>query len=223
MFSLKHVAVALGLTIAALSAFVYSRPDTFQVERSATIMAPADVVYAQVSDFHAWNAWSPWEALDPSMKKVYSGENNRVGAGYFWDGNDKVGSGRMTIASVTPPTQIDIKLEFIKPWPGLNDTRFTFAPDGDKTKVTWSMSGQSNFMMKAMTVFMNMDKMVGSDFERGLAKLGEAAQSAHKKLLAEAVAKAAEEAQKAEDAKKAAEAAATAGAPVAAPPASPAP
>ena len=203
MFTLKHVAVALGLTVAALSAFVASRPDAFHVERSAIIAAPADVIYAQVGDFHNWNAWSPWDALDPSMKKVYEGENNRPGASYFWEGNDKVGSGRMTIVDANPPSQLSIKLEFIKPWPGTNDTRFAFTPDGDKTKVTWSMSGKANFMMKAMTVFMNMDKMVGGDFERGLKKLGEVAESAH--------------------ARRAAEAKATAVPPVAAPPASPAP
>lgn len=171
MFTLKNVAIALTLTVAALVAFVASRPTDFRIERSLAIPASADVVFAQVSDFHAWTAWSPWEGLDPAMKRQYEGVSGKTGSSFFWDGNDQVGSGRMSITRLEPSSFVEIKLEFFKPWPGVYTTQLALASEGDRTKVTWSMRGQNNFLMKAMSLFMDMDKMVGADYERGLQKL----------------------------------------------------
>ena len=208
---LKKLGITLAIAIGLVIAVVASRPDTFNVERSATIDAPADVVYGLVVDFHGWAGWSPWDALDPSMKKTYEGSGK--GATYFWSGNDKVGEGRMTIVDTKPNEQIDIKLEFMKPWEATNQTRFAFQAAGDKTTVTWSMSGAANFMSKAMSLVKSMDEMVGPDFEKGLGTLKTLAAAENQKRLAAAKA-AAEAARLAaeEAAKKAAEAAAAAAA-----------
>lgn len=213
---LKKLGITLAIAIGLVIAVVSTRPDTFKVERSATIDAPADVVYGLVADFHGWAGWSPWEALDPAMNKTYEGSGK--GATYFWSGNKQVGEGRMTIVDTKPNEQLDIKLEFIKPFESTNQTQFTFQAAGDKTTVTWSMSGAANFMSKAMTLVKSMDEMVGPDFEKGLAKLKVGAEAENQKRLAAAKA-AAEAARLAaeEAAKKAAEAAAAAAA--AAPPA----
>jgi hypothetical protein len=171
MFTLKKVLLALALTIAAMVAFVASRPTAFVVTRSLLIRVPANVVFAQVGDFRAWPAWSPWEGLDPAMKKQFGGEAGQVGASYAWDGNDKAGAGKMTITAVEPGSRVDIKLEFYRPWKENYTTDFVLSPVDQGTQVTWSMRGENNFMMKAMTLFMNMDKMVGDDYERGLQRL----------------------------------------------------
>jgi len=190
----KKIVIALVVAGGALAAIVASRPAEFRVERSTTVSASPEVVFGLISDFHGWAAWSPWEALDPEMKKTFGGPPGEKGSTYEWQGNDKVGSGRMTIVDAKPSSQIDIKLEFIKPFESQSDTTFVIAPAGDKTKVTWVMSGHNNFVAKAMTLWMDMDKMVGGDFEKGLAKLGEKAQVEHTRLVAEAQKKAAEEA-----------------------------
>lgn len=216
---LKKLGITLVIAIGLVCAVVASRPDTFKVERSATIEAPADVAYGLVADFHGWAAWSPWDALDPGMKKTYEGAGK--GATYFWSGNDKVGEGRMTILDTKPNELIDIKLEFIKPWEATNQTQFTFQAAGDKTTVTWTMSGAANFMSKAMSLVKSMDEMVGSDFEKGLAKLKEAAAAENQKRLA--AAKAAAEAARLAAEEAAKKAAAEAAAAAAAPPAPAAP
>jgi len=141
------------------------------VERSATIAAPPERVFNKVQDFHAWEAWSPWAKMDPAMKTTYSGAPAGTGAVYDWSGNDDVGTGRMTIVETKPAQDIHIKLEFFKPWEALTKTRFQFQPEGNGTKVTWRMDGTNTFMSKAMSLVMNMDEMIGKDFERGLAEL----------------------------------------------------
>ncbi len=190
----KKIALALVVAAVALAAVVATRPSDFRIERSTTINAPADIAYGLVSDFHGWADWSPWEALDPTMKKTYTGQAGEKGSSYEWLGNKDVGSGRMTIVDVKPSSLVEIKLEFITPWQATNQTTLTFEPAGDKTKVTWAMTGHNNFFMKAMTLFMNMDKMVGADFEKGLAKLGEKSAAEHAVRVAAAQKKAAEEA-----------------------------
>src|SRR5262249_7146798 len=135
---------------------------------------------AQVNDFHAWPAWSPWEKLDPQMKKTFEGPASGVGAKYAWTGNDKVGEGRMTIEKSEKPSTVGIKLEFLKPFEATNATTFTFAPTAKGSKVTWAMDGENNFMAKAASLFMDMDKMIGGDFERGLTAMKTAAESAPK-------------------------------------------
>lgn len=157
--------------ILVLVVIVALQPAKFSVSRSATIAAPPELVFAQVNDFRRWDAWSPWAKLDPAMKTSFSGPESGAGAVYEWQGNDDVGEGRMTLTTSTPSTHIRIKLEFIKPFPATNDTEFTFTGDGQVTLVAWTMSGEHNFMGKAFCLVMNMDKMVGGDFEKGLAQL----------------------------------------------------
>ncbi len=163
--------VAIVLIIAIFCVVVAMQPARYTVERSATINAPAPAVFAQVNDFHKWQAWSPWEKLDPNMKKEFSGAAAGNGAVYSWVGNDQVGEGRMTITESHPSDLIKIKLEFIKPWAATNATDFTFTPQGNQTNVKWTMVGEKNFIAKAIMMFMDMDKMVGTDFEKGLAQM----------------------------------------------------
>jgi len=168
---LKKIAIALLVALAALAGFIATRPSEFRIARSRTMAAPPEVVHAHVNDLHRWSEWSPWEKLDPGMKREFSGAAAGPGAAYFWSGNDDVGEGRMTITDSRPPRGITIRLEFIKPWKATNTTQFDFAPSGSGTDVTWAMTGRHNFMSKAACLFMDMDKMVGGDFEKGLAKL----------------------------------------------------
>jgi uncharacterized protein YndB with AHSA1/START domain len=147
-----------------------TKPDTFHVERSVTIQAPPEKVFAQISDFHAWQAWSPWEKLDPAMKKSFTGAPSGKGAAYAWE-SEKVGTGSMEILEAEAASGVKIKLDFLKPFEGHNIAQFRFSPEGGGTKVTWTMDGPANLVSKIMQVFMNMDKMIGPDFEAGLASL----------------------------------------------------
>jgi hypothetical protein len=166
------------LVIVAFCAIVAIQPADYKIARSATVNAPPDKVFEQVNDFHKWDAWSPWAKLDPAMKTTYSGPGSGQGASYSWAGNDQVGEGKMTIAESHPSEHIKINLEFIKPWQANNVTEFMFKPEGDKTNVTWTMSGHNNFTGKAFGLLMNMDKMIGNDFDKGLAQLKTVAESA---------------------------------------------
>jgi len=175
-----RILIGIAAVIAVFLAVVATRPSEFHIERSITMAAPRDTAFAQVDDFHAWSAWSPWEKLDPTMKRTFEGSPAGRGAGYSWAGNDKVGEGRMTIQESEKPSKIVIKLEFIKPWTATNQATFSFVPAAEGTKVTWAMDGQNNFMAKGVSLFMDMDKLVGSDFEKGLASLKTAAENAPK-------------------------------------------
>jgi hypothetical protein len=168
---LIKILIAIALIIIALVIVVAMQPSEFRVVRTATMSAPAPAVFAQVNDFHNWEAWSPWAKLDPVMKKTYEGAPAGTGAIYMWAGNNQVGEGRTTITESRPSDLIKMKLEFVKPFAATNTVEFTFKPEGDQTAVTWSMAGKNNFMGKAVGLFMNMDKMVGGDFEKGLASL----------------------------------------------------
>jgi hypothetical protein len=174
---LKKILIGLGALLALLSIVIARQPATFHVERSITMAAPPDAAFAQVNDFHAWGAWSPWEKLDPGMKRSYEGAAAGVGAKYAWVGNEDVGEGRMTVEKSDPGKLVGIKLEFLKPFEATNTATFTFekTPAGNKT--TWAMDGHKNFISKAMGLIMDMDKMIGSDFERGLASLKAAAEA----------------------------------------------
>ncbi len=176
----KKILAVLALAAVGVCGYAAVQPDTIHVERSATIAAPADVTLSLVSDLHQWAAWSPWEKLDPNMRRTFAGPPSGVGASYAWAGNDKVGEGRMTITDVKPQ-QVTIKLEFLKPWEATNTTTFVTSADGASTKLTWAMDGPANFMTKLMCVFMPMDKMVGPDFEKGLAQLKPLAEAAARK------------------------------------------
>ncbi len=159
--------------MAAPLAYAATRPDTFRVERSARLGAPPEDVYPHLADFRRWAAWSPWERLDPEMSRTHGGAQHGVGATYGWEGNKKVGRGKMEIIETVVPSRVVIQLDFIAPWEAHNVTELTLAPDGGGTRLTWEMHGPLNYMMKLMGVFMSMDRMVGRDFERGLANLAE--------------------------------------------------
>jgi hypothetical protein len=167
------VAVALAIGIVVVLVLASGKPDTFTVQRSALLQAPAERIFPLVNNFHRWTSWSPWENKDPAMKRSYSGAESGKGAVYAWDGNKNVGSGRMEILDASSPSKITIKLDFLKPFEGHNTAEFTFAPERDisATNVIWVMQGPSPFMSKVMQVFMNLDKMIGRDFEAGLANL----------------------------------------------------
>ncbi|MTW11294.1 polyketide cyclase [Pseudoduganella eburnea] len=172
---LKKTAMALILVLVVILGLALTQPDSFKVQRSATIKAPPAKVMAYLNDFHQWPAWSPWEKLDPNLQRTFGGAASGKGATYAWNGNDKVGQGRMEILE-SAPTQLDIKLDFIKPFASSNRTEFVLQPQGDATVVTWTMTGPSQFITKLMGVFFSMDKMVGKDFEKGLAQLKAAAE-----------------------------------------------
>ena len=163
--------------IVLFSVVVATRPPTFHVERSTTISAPPEKAFALVNDFHAWSSWSPWEKLDPQMQRSFAGTPSGPGAVYSWVGNKEVGEGRMTIEKSEPNSLVAIKLEFLKPFTATNQATFSFSSVPEGTKLTWAMDGRNNFMAKAIHMFMNMDKLVGSDFERGLAALKTQAES----------------------------------------------
>lgn len=180
----RKVLAVSGALVALSLAFVASQPSAFAVERSASFEAPPAVVYGLLQDFHTWEGWSPWAKLDPAMKTTYGGPATGVGATYAWEGNDEVGAGKMTIADAKPNEAVGITLEFLRPFATTNRTDFLLAPAGAGTKVTWRMSGNHNFVGKAFCLFMDMDKMVGKDFEKGLAQLKPLAEGEAKKSAA---------------------------------------
>ena len=159
---------------------VAMQPSEFRITRSRTISAPAADVFAQVNDLHHWEAWSPWAKIDPAMKQLYEGAPAGTGASYSWFGNNKVGEGRMTITESQPSEVVTIRLEFKKPFTATNTAEFTFKPDDQKTVVTCTMTGKKNFMFKAFGLFMSMDKMLGSEFEKGLAQMKAVVEAAPK-------------------------------------------
>lgn len=168
---LKIILIGLVIVVAAVLLYAATRPASFRVERSAGIKAPPEKIFPLINDFHQWPQWSPWEKLDPAMQRTHSGPAQGAGAAYAWVGNSKVGEGRMEILSSTAPKQVDIKLDFIKPFEGHNKTVFTLTPQGDGTTVHWVMEGPAPYVTKLMSVFVSMDKMIGKDFEAGLSNL----------------------------------------------------
>jgi hypothetical protein len=154
-----------------LAVIVALQPSEFRVARSTTISAPPSAGFVQVNDFHKWEAWNPWGKIDPAMKQTYEGAPAGTGAIYTWAGNNEVGEGRMAIIESRPSELIRVKLEFFKPFAATNTAEFTFKPEANQTVVTWSMFGEKNFMAKAIHLFMNMDKMIGGQFEKGLAEM----------------------------------------------------
>ncbi|MBX9799033.1 MAG: SRPBCC family protein [Burkholderiaceae bacterium] len=172
----KIIAIAVLVVIIAILVFATTKPDTFRVERTTTIKAPPEKIYPLINDFHSWTTWSPYEKKDPDMKRTHSGAASGQGAVYEWDGDKNVGKGRMEITESSPASRIVIKLDFLAPFEAHNTAEFTLQPQGDATQVTWSMYGPASYMSKLMSVFFNMDKMVGDDFAIGLANLKAAAE-----------------------------------------------
>jgi hypothetical protein len=167
----KKIALVLLVLIGAVLAYAATRPDSLHVERAATIAAPAETIYPLIDDFHTWSSWSPYEKVDPAMKRTYSGAARGKGAIYEWAGNNMIGQGRMEITDASHPSRVTIRLDFLKPLAGHNIARFELVPHGHSTAVKWTMDGPTPFVGKLIGVFVNMDTMVGGQFESGLANL----------------------------------------------------
>lgn len=194
---LKKIGIGIVVLVVGFVVVVALQPSSFHIERAQKMDAPPFVVFNIVNDFKRWSAWSPWEKLDPNMEKKHSGSEVGVGSIYEWSGNDKVGQGRMTIQQSVPEKKIAILLEFKQPWEATNTTLFTFARADQGAEVTWSMEGKNNFMAKAASLFMDMDELVGKDFEKGLEALRKVAEREAKEI-----AKAREQKAKAESMKQ---------------------
>jgi hypothetical protein len=168
--------IALAAVVVLFVIIVATRPADFHYTRTGRMKAPVDVVFANVIDFHKWDAWSPWARMDPNCKNTFSGPESGPGASRAWSGNNKVGEGRMTILDTRPGELIRIKLEFFKPFKAVNTAEFAFKTEGAQTQVTWTMFGKCNFMSKAVGMFMDCEKMIGGQFEAGLANLNSVTQ-----------------------------------------------
>jgi len=180
----KKILIALVVMVVILVTVIAMQPAAFTIERRTTINAPVSLPYAQVNDFHKWASWSPWEKMESDLNKTYSGPESGVGAHYAWAGKE-TGEGNMTIVEAQPFERIAIDLNFTKPVEASNKTTFTFKPSGPATEVVWSMTGHKNFMSKAFGLVMDMDKMVGGDFEKGLAEMKTLAETEAAKVVVE--------------------------------------
>ncbi len=167
----KKLVIGIAVVIGLFLVVVATRPNDFKVERSATVAATPAEVFAQVNDFHAWEAWSPWAKLDPNAKNTFEGPASGEGAIFRWVGNSQVGKGSMTLVESKPNESIRIRLDFVEPFEGTNQTLFTFKPIESGTELTWTMTGHHNFVGKAMCLIMNGEKMIGDQFEKGLASI----------------------------------------------------
>ena len=172
--------IAVAAIVIVFAVIVVTQPSEFRVARSATIAAPAPAVFAQVNDFRKWGAWSPYDKLDPAMRRTYEGPAAGTGASYAWAGNADAGEGRATITESRPNELVRIRLDFVKPFASTAIAQFAFKPDGERTTVEWSLAGKNNFVAKAVHLFLNMDRMVGGQFEDGLAQLKSVAEKAPK-------------------------------------------
>jgi len=178
--TLTIILIVLAVIVVVFIAIVMMQPSDFRVTRSTAISAPASAVFAQVNDFHNWQAWSPWAKLDPLATNTFAGAPAGTGAIFTWVGNKNVGEGTMTMTESRPNDLIRIKLEFRKPFKATNAAEFNFKPERNQTVVIWSMSGQKIFIVKAIGLFMSMDKMVGGQFEQGLANMKAVVEGARK-------------------------------------------
>jgi hypothetical protein len=181
---LLKILAGIGVVILLLVIFIATRPADFSVSRSATMAVTPAAVFNQLNDFHKWDAWSRWAKLDPNCKNSFEGPDSGVGAKLAWDGNSEVGAGNMTITESAPNERVRLRLEFIRPFAGVSDTLFTIKPEGEKTNVTWTMSGKNNFVGKAISCIMDCEKMIGPQFEKGLVSM-EAAAAAESKQSSE--------------------------------------
>ena len=168
---ISKVLIVLAVAVTGFLGVVATRPSGYRVARTARIAAPPAAVFAQVNDFHKWDAWNPWARIDPAMKQGYEGAPAGAGAVYTWAGNREVGEGRMTITESRPGELVRIQMQFFKPFAGTSVAEFRFIPEGDRTTVRWSMEGEANFIAKAIHMFVDMDRMIGGNFDKGLAQM----------------------------------------------------
>jgi uncharacterized protein YndB with AHSA1/START domain len=167
----KTIVIVLLVLVAAVLVYAATKPDTFRIERTVSINAPPEKLFAIINDLHNWDSWSPYRKLDPSMQKTLSGSASGKGAVYEWDGSRKVGAGRMEIVESSPPSQVTMKLDFLRPFEAHNIAEFILEPKGGATDVTWALHGPTPYVSKLMSVFISMDSMVGGAFEEGLGNL----------------------------------------------------
>ena len=172
------VGVGLAILVALFLIVIAARPGNFRVERSTTIAAPAETIFPLINDLQAWARWSPYEKLDPNTKHTFAGPRQGVGASCSWAGNSKVGEGKMTIVESKPYDRVTLRLDFVKPFKGTNQGQFTLQPVAHGVAVAWAMTGETGFVCKAFSLFMNMDRMIGKEFENGLADMKRVAESA---------------------------------------------
>jgi Polyketide cyclase / dehydrase and lipid transport len=168
---LTMILIFVAVIVLLLVIVIATRPAEFRITRSATIPAPPAAIFPHVNDLHLWQAWSPWAKMDPNAKVTFAGPAAGPGASFHWAGNSKVGEGTMNLVESRPSELVRFRLKFQRPFKATNDAEFTFRPVGDQTEVTWAMSGKNNFMGKAVGLVMDCDKMVGGEFEKGLANL----------------------------------------------------
>ena len=173
---IKKILLVIIVLIAGILLYAATRPDTFQVQRSAAIKAPPEKIFPLINDFKRWDAWSPWEKKDPAMKRTFSATTSGKGASYAWEGNKDVGKGRMEITESAPSSAVALKLEFQDPFESQSAVRFTLEPRGELTQVSWTMNGPMPYISKVITIFCDMDAMIGKDFEAGLAAMKAAAE-----------------------------------------------
>jgi hypothetical protein len=167
------ILIGVAAVVALLLIVVAMQPAAFRIARTAKMNAPPSAIFPHINDMQAWLPWSPWEKLDPTMKRTYEGASSGEGSVYSWVGNKNVGEGRCTITESRPHELVRMQLAFIRPFKATNGAEFTLTTEGEQTAVTWSMTGERNFMFKAMNLVMNMDKMCGGAFEQGLKDLKE--------------------------------------------------
>ncbi|MBL8628543.1 MAG: SRPBCC family protein [Rhodospirillaceae bacterium] len=187
---LKKIAIVIAVLIVAVLGYATTMPDNFKIERSTTINAPAETIFPHINTYKAWIAWSPFEKKDPAMKRDYSGAESGVGSKYAWDGNSDIGAGSMEITESVLNVKVVMAMHFLRPMDSKSTVTFTITPQADGSMVTWTMTGPNAFINKVMNVFINIDKMVGADFEAGLSDLKAIAE----KQAADEKAKAAQEA-----------------------------
>ena len=168
---IAKILIAVAALVLVFIIVVASRPADFRYERSTTIAAPPSAVFPHLNDLHKWQAWSPWAKKDPDAKTTFEGPQEGVGSAMSWAGDSNVGEGKMTITESKPNELVQYRLDFLKPFTGTNMAEFTFTPEGNGTKVVWSMSGKNNFFSKAFGLFVDCEKMIGDDFEQGLKDL----------------------------------------------------
>lgn len=180
---ITYVLVALGVIVVAILGIAATKPDTFRIERAASINAAPETIFSHLNDFRSWGNWSPWEKLDPALQRTFSGAAVGVGAVYEWKGNSEVGAGRMEILESSPSSKLNLKLNFTEPFEAENMTEFTLTPEGEATKITWAMQGANPFLGKLMSIFFDMDEMAGKDFETGLANLKAVAEAGKQDIV----------------------------------------
>lgn len=167
----KKIAIVIVVAILAVLGYAATLPDTFRIERTTSIKAPPEKIFAYLNDFQKSMTWSPYEKKDPAMKRMFSGAPSGKGSVYAFEGNKDIGSGRIEIIESVPPQKVALRLDMIEPFEGSNVIEYTLHPQGDETQVTWAMQGTSPYFAKVICIFLNMDEMVGKDFEAGLASL----------------------------------------------------